>query len=136
MTSLWTHDSCNPLLSMGVIPISLLVLSMEPFNFNTCTHNRANRKAYQLGQQVITIAQCTIYRYGSVESRNSQSADTLRSTDSVDSTGRDIGITPVMSNGLFHGVHLPWKFWDQSRENRFRGLRPGKTQTCLRSQRS
>ena len=39
-----------------------------------------------------------ISRHSSVESRNSRSTSILHSTDSVDSTGRDFGITPVVKH--------------------------------------
>ena len=38
----------------------------------------------------------SIYRYGLVESRNPRSTATLHSTGSIDSTGREIGITSVV----------------------------------------
>ena len=48
-----------------------------------------------------------IYRCCSVESRHPRSTATLRSTDSVDSTGRDIGICPVVT--YYRIVNAPYR---------------------------
>ena len=53
--------------------------------------DRANREPYQLGRQAITILPLTVVP---------RSTATLQSTDSVDSTGMDIGTTPTMNRLL------------------------------------
>ena len=52
--------------------------------------DQANRKPYQLDRQALPITASL------VESRNPQSTASLHNTGSVDSTGRGIGITPVV----------------------------------------
>ena len=70
-------------------------------NFPTYAINRADQIPYIQKWQSNMLTDSTIYRYCSVEceSCNPQSKVTLHNTSSVNSTGRQNGITPVRFEG-------------------------------------
>ena len=80
---------------MRVTPIYLSAPSTEPINYHTCKNSRRPSPSKAVsGARLTGNSHSTIYRYRYVESCNTRSTVTSRSTPSVDSTGRDTGITP------------------------------------------
>ena len=90
-------------LNMGVIPISLPVLSMESFNYHTCKISCRPSLSRAVSAGSAGNNNSTIYHYCWVESYNPQSTSTLPSTSSVNSTGT----CTVQLEGFFNFPPIP-----------------------------
>ena len=89
-----------------VIPVSQPVLSAELIIYHTWKNSCQPSLSRALSARLTGNNNSTIYRYCSVESGNPQSAASCRSMGSIDSTGRNIGITPMIGRPSF----LLWCF--------------------------